>query len=154
MLRVPNTLINSQGLSNMRIKPNLSLLLLSLSLPAMLLSTGSGVKATSVDKGNEVKVEKQSQPFIKQVFRRDTIEQLNKVPVGGRVFKNDGGTGKEASDKGKDACDKCKESCDGPCGNILNRGNDRILPPDQLQNPGNLRRSQLKSLIHTEKPIF
>ncbi|WP_427162565.1 hypothetical protein ACQFX9_14055 [Aliinostoc sp. HNIBRCY26] len=138
----------------MNIKTMLSarfLLMLSLTVPTMMLSTIAGVKAQQPAPG-QVNV-RQKQPFIQDTFRRDTLLDLHKSPV----FSNDGGTGKEASDKGKDASDKGsdnKEACDNPCGGYFNSKDPVILPADRLLLPANVQNIRSKSLLKGSNPIF
>ncbi|HIK03257.1 MAG TPA: hypothetical protein IGS40_00845 [Trichormus sp. M33_DOE_039] len=138
----------------MNIKTMLSarfLLMLSLTVPTMMLSTIAGVKAQQPAPG-QVNV-RQKQPFIQDTFRRDTLLDLHKSPV----FNTDGGTGKEASDKGKDASDKGsdnKEACDNPCGGHFNSRDPVILPADRLLLPAQLQNIRSKSLLKGNNPIF
>ncbi|QLE57060.1 hypothetical protein [Nostoc sp. TCL26-01] len=127
------------------------LLMLSLTIPAVMLSTIAGAKAQEASPG-QVNL-RQSQPFIQDSFRRDTLLDLHKSPI----FNTDGGTGKEASDKGKDASDKGsdnKEACDNPCGGFFNYKDRYILPADSLQAPVQLQNIRSKSLLKGNSPIF
>lgn len=138
----------------MNIKTMLSarfLLMLSLAVPTVMLSTVAGVKAQEAAP-NKVNLS-QKQPFIQDTFRRDTLLDLHKSPV----FSNDGGTGKEASDKGKDASDKGsdnKEACDNPCGGHFNSRDPVILPADGFRRPAQLQNIRSKSLLKGSNPIF
>lgn len=138
----------------MNIKTILSarfLLMLTLTVPTMMLSSIAGVKAQEAAPG-QVNL-RQKQPFIQDVFRRDTLLDLHKSPV----LDTDGGTGKEASDKGKDASDKGsdnKEACDNPCGGLFNSKDQLILPADRLLLPAQLQNIRSKSLLKGNNPIF
>ena len=133
----------------MTIKPSRLMLMLGLAVPAVFLSTVGGASAKPIAASESPTLSKENQPFIQGELRRDTLRNLNQLPIGIRA--NDGGTGKEASDKGKDACDKCKESCDACQTNPADRV---ILPADRFKLPGQVQTSPLKSLIQTDKPIF
>ncbi|MBW4618395.1 MAG: hypothetical protein KME17_03285 [Cyanosarcina radialis HA8281-LM2] len=133
----------------MTIKPSRLLLMLGLAVPSVFLSTVGGASAKPIASSESPTLSKENQTFIKVESRRDTLRNLNQLPI--NIRANDGGTGKEASDKGKDACDKCKESCDA-C--QVNPADRVILPADRLNLPTKLQTSPLKSLIQTDKPIF
>lgn len=138
----------------MNIKTMLSarfLLVLTITVPTMILSTIGGAKAQQAEPG-QVNLQ-QKQPFIHNGFRRDTLLDLHQSPV----FNTDGGTGKEASDKGKDASDKGsdnKEACDNPCGGYFNSKDPVILPADRLLLPAQLQNIRSKSLLKGNSPIF
>jgi hypothetical protein len=103
-------------------------------------------------------------PFINDSVRRDTLDNLNKAPLG-NVLQTDGGKsdkGKDSSDKGKDSSDKgkdSKESCEsGNCGGggrIRDRViNPVILPANQLKVPAQIQDTRSQTLIKANKPIF
>ncbi|MBH8573679.1 hypothetical protein I8752_11745 [Nostocaceae cyanobacterium CENA369] len=106
------------------------LLMLSLSVPAVLLSAVGGAFAQSATQLGVVASSQKVQPFITADARRDTLQNLNRIKISPVILQgDDGGTGKESSDKGKDASDKGKDACDScPQGGLFNK----VSNPDPL----------------------
>jgi hypothetical protein len=97
-------------------------------------------------------------PFIKDSVRRDTLGNLNQVPLGS-VLDTDGGKSKESSEKGKDSSEKgkdSKETCEsGNCGGAFrDRINPVILPANQFKVPAQIQDTRSQTLIKANKPIF
>ena len=89
------------------------LLLLTLAVPSSLLSLSMSAGAMVPSKPNSVDLNQQKQPFIQTTSRRDVLKSLNEGPIASRLrLSQDGGTGKESSDKGKDSSDKGKDQSD------------------------------------------
>ncbi|MFN6568271.1 hypothetical protein A6770_16930 [Nostoc minutum NIES-26] len=106
------------------------LLMLSLTVPTVLLSAVGGAVAQSATQLGVVASSQKVQPFITADARRDTLQNLNRIKISPVILQgNDGGTGKESSDKGKDASDKGKDACDAcPEAGLFNK----VSNPDPL----------------------
>ncbi|QSJ14640.1 hypothetical protein JYQ62_22355 [Nostoc sp. UHCC 0702] len=106
------------------------LFMLSLTVPTAFLSTVGVAFAQPATQLNVVASSQKAQPFITADARRDTLQNLNRIQLSPLILQSDdGGTGKEASDKGKDASDKGKDACDAcPEAGLFNR----VSNPDPL----------------------
>ena len=142
---------------NLRFKLSARLMLmLCFAVPAAMLAIIGGSVTRSNAQIVPVKLSQQASPFISQSARHDTLGDLNKVPIGSIIHSDDGGTGKESSEKDKESCEKCKESCEsGSCGGLNNPFDIRVLPTaDTMLNPQQVQHIQQKELLKTSKPIF
>ncbi len=134
-------------------------LVMGLAIASSIISTVA--KAESIPNvGNSHSFNVAKKPFINDSVRRDTLGNLNQVPLGS-VLETDGGKTKESSDKGKDSSDKgkdSKETCEsGNCGGgrIIDRVvNPVILPANRLKVPAQIQDTRSQTLIKANKPIF
>lgn len=132
------------------------MLMLFFAVPAAMLSIIGGSVTRSNAQIVPVKLSQQASPFISQSARHDTLGDLNKVPIGSIIHSDDGGTGKESSEKDKESCEKCKESCESGSCVLKNPFDDlKVLPTaDTMLNPQQVQHIQQKELLKTSKPIF
>ncbi len=123
------------------------LFILGLTIPAALMSSIYPAQANPLP---TITTNTPTKPFIDSASRYDSLKGLQTLPTGS-INRQDGGTGKEASD------DKKKESKDGKEqseGGLILRGQETINPAIFKNKDGSIRSQLPNQLLNSQQPII